>query len=73
MISISLLGKIEPALIDDLNRQPDAILITFEEFEVIAHRLKDKLLKGTIVPTSEDEIPKLVYGLAVEQKQQRGL
>jgi len=67
-ISISLLGKIEPALVDNLNRQPDAIVITFEEFEAIALRLKGELLKGTIVPRSEDEIPKLVYGLATEKK-----
>ena len=27
----------------------------------IAQRLKGEVLKGTIVPTSEDEIPKLIY------------
>ena len=67
-ISISPSSKIEPALFDDPNRQPDAILITFEEFEAIALRLNGELLKGTIVPTSEDEIPKLIYGLVAEQK-----
>ncbi|MCK4266779.1 MAG: hypothetical protein KAX31_05815 [Thermoplasmata archaeon] len=67
-ISISLLGKIEPALIDDLNRQPDAIIVTFGRFEAIIQRLRGELLKGMIVPKSEDEIPKLIYGLAVEQK-----
>jgi len=67
-ISISPSGKIEPALIDDPYRRPDVILITFKEFEAIVHRLKSELLKGVIVPVSEDEIPKLIYGLAAEQK-----
>lgn len=67
-VSIHPSGKIEPALMDDPNRLPDAILVTYEEFLAIAQRLKDKLLKGAIVPTSEDEIPKLIYGLAAEQK-----
>ena len=60
--------KIEPAIFDDPNRQPDTILVNFEEFEAIALRLKDELLKGTIVPRREDEMPKLVYGLAAKQK-----
>jgi len=67
-ISISPSGKIQPALIDDPYRRPDVILITFKEFEAIVHRLKSELLKGVIVPVSEDEIPKLIYGLAAEQK-----
>ena len=57
-------GKIDPALIDDPNKPPDAILVTCEEFLAIAQRLKDRLLKGTIVPNSEDEIPELIYNLA---------
>jgi len=67
-ISISPSGKIEPAIVDDPNRQPDAIIFTFEEFETIPYRLKSELLKGAILPTSEDEIPKPVYGFAAEQK-----
>ena len=31
-ISLSPSGKIVPALMDDPNRQPDAILVTYEEF-----------------------------------------
>ena len=58
----------EPALIDDPYRRPDVILITFKQFEAIVHRLKSELLKGVIVPVSEDKIPKLIYGLAAEQK-----
>ena len=67
-ISMSPSGKIEPALIDDLNRQPDAVFITFEKFEAIAQRLKGEILKGKVAPKSEDEIPRLAYGLAAEQK-----
>ena len=63
-ISISSLGKIEPALFDDPNRQPDVILITFEEFEAIAQRLRGEIMRGTVVPKSEDEVPKLIYNLA---------
>jgi len=60
-VSIYPSGKIEPALMDDPNKLPDAILVTYEEFVGIAQRLKDKLLNGTIVPTSEDEILELMY------------
>lgn len=67
-ISISPSGKIEPALFDDPHRQPDVILVTFEEFETITQRLKGEILKGMVMPESEDEIPRLIYGLAVEQK-----
>ena len=67
-VSISPSGKIEPALMDDPNRQPDAVAMTYEEFVAIAQRLRGEILKGTIVPKSEDEIPKLIYGLAAEQK-----
>jgi hypothetical protein len=38
--------------------------VTYEEFMAIAQRLEDKLLRGTIVPSSEDEIPRLIYGEA---------
>ena len=60
-ISISPSGKIEPALLNNQYRQPGVIIITFEEFEAIAQRLKSEMLKGTVVPKSEDEIPKLIY------------
>ncbi len=67
-ISISPSGKIEPALLDDPYKPPNVILLTLEEFEAIAQRLKVELLKGTIVPTSEDEIPKLIRDLALKKK-----
>jgi hypothetical protein len=65
-ISISPLGKIEPALFDDPHRQPDAIVITFEEFEAVAQRLKGEIVKGTAVPKSEDEIPGLIGALTLK-------
>ena len=65
-ISISPVGKIEPALLNNQYRQPGVIIITFEKFEVIAQRLKGEILKGKVAPKSEDEIPGLVYGLAAE-------
>ena len=67
-ISISPLGKIEPALLDDPHKLPNVILVTFEEFEAIAQRLKVELLKGTIVPTGEDEIPGLIRDLALKKR-----
>jgi hypothetical protein len=54
----------EPDWIDNPNREPGAIFVTYEEFVAIGQRLKDKLLRGTIVPSSEDEIPRLIYGEA---------
>ena len=44
------------------------ILVTLEEFEAIAQRLKVELLKGTIVPTGEEEIPRLIRDLALKKK-----
>jgi hypothetical protein len=62
-ISLHSSGEIQPALIDDPIKQPGAIVVTYERFVAIVQKLEDDLLKGTIVPTSEDEIPKLVYDL----------
>jgi hypothetical protein len=63
-VSISSSGKIEPDWIGNPHREPKAIFVTYDEFMAIAQRVKDELLKGTIVPTSEDEIPKLIYNIA---------
>ena len=63
-VSISPSGKIVPTLMDDPNRQPDAVIVTYEEFVAVAQRLKDELLKGTRVPSSEDEIPRLIHSFA---------
>lgn len=63
-VSISPSGKIVPTLMDDPNRQPDAVIVTYEEFVAVAQRLKDELLKGTLVLSSEDEIPRLIHSFA---------
>ena len=63
-ISISPSGKMEPDWLDNPNRDPKAIFMTYEEFVTIAKRLEDKLLRGTIVPSSEDEIPRLIHSEA---------
>ncbi len=67
-VSISPSGEIALTLADDPHKPRDAVLVTYEEFLAIAQRLKESLLKGTIVPTSEDEIPKLIYNLASSKK-----
>ena len=69
-ISMHPSGKITPALMDDPNKQPDTILVTYKEFAAIAQTLKDELLKGTIVPKSEDEIPKKIYSNLAKGKPQ---
>lgn len=63
-ISVSPSGKIALDWVDNPYREPEAIFVTYEEFMAIAQRLEDKLLRGTIVPSSEDEIPRLIYGEA---------
>jgi len=67
-VTISSSGKIGPDWQDNPYREPGAIFVTYEELMAIARRLKDELLKGTIVPTSEEEIPKLVYHFASSKK-----
>lgn len=67
-ISISVLGKIEPALLDDSSPREGGVLVKFEEFEAIAQRLKEEILKGKIMPESEEEIPKLIHDYALRQK-----
>jgi hypothetical protein len=65
-ISVSPSGKIAPDWVNNPYREPEAIFVTYEEFMAIAQRLKDKVLKRTVVPTTEDEIPKLVHNLALK-------
>lgn len=65
-ISMYPSGKMVPTIIDDPNRQPDAIVVTYERFVTIAQRLKEEVLRGTIMPTSEEEIPKLVYDVVLK-------
>jgi hypothetical protein len=67
-VSISSSGKIEPDWMDNPHREPKAIFVTYDELMAIAQRVKDELLKGTVVPTSDEEIPKLVYHFASSKK-----
>lgn len=68
-VFVSQSGKIEPDWMDNPYREPGAIFVTYEEFVAIARRLKDELPKGTIVPTGEEEIAGLLYGLATRRMQ----
>ena len=67
-ISISPSGKIAPALFDDPHRQPGVVLISFKEFEGLTLRLRDRILKGIVMPKNDDEIPKLIHSLALEHE-----
>jgi hypothetical protein len=67
-LSIHPSGKIEPSLMGDPNTPSDTILVTYDEFGAITQRLKDKLLNGAIIPTSEVEIPKLIRDFASSKK-----
>ena len=40
------------------------IFVSYEKFVTLAKRLEDKLLRGIIVPSTEDEIPGLIYSEA---------
>ena len=65
-VIISSSAKIGADWLDNPNREPGAIFVTYEEFMAVARRLKEKLLKGAIEPTSEEEIPRLVYSFALK-------
>jgi len=65
-VTIASSGKIIPDWVDNPYREPGTIFVTYEGFTAIARKLKDKLLQGTIVPSSEEEIPRLLYNLALE-------
>jgi len=63
-ISLSPNGTIEPDLLNYPQRRPDAILFTFERFEAVAQRLGEEIMKGTAVPESEEDVPRLIYAVA---------
>lgn len=66
-ISISETGKIGPALMSDSFTQADVVLISFEEFEKLTLMLKDEILKGKIILSGAEEIPKLIRDLVLRQ------
>ena len=57
-------GKIEPTYRGATSAQLEAVLVRFDDFEKLALKLKDEMLKGMITPKSEDEIPNLIGNLA---------
>ena len=52
---------IKPVLRDDSLKQSGIVIITFEEFEQVAARLKNEVLDGKLRPEREDEIPRIIY------------
>ena len=63
-ISISSEGKIEPVVDDGTAPLVGFILLTFEEFQEVALKLRQMVMEGAVAPKGEDEIPKLIYTLA---------
>ncbi|MFP3975707.1 MAG: hypothetical protein ACLFVK_05730, partial [Dehalococcoidia bacterium] len=61
-ISLSPSGEIDPDWIDGPEKAPDAIFVGYNQFLAIAQGLKGKLMRGEVTPSSEGEIPKLLYG-----------
>jgi len=65
-ITVSSSGKIRPDWLDNPDREPGAIFLTYEQFMATIQKLKEKLLNGSIEPNSEGDIPRLVYSLALK-------
>lgn len=63
-VTISSSGKLIPDWVDNPDREPGAIFLTYEHFTTISGKLKEKLLRGEVEPTSEEEILRLIYNLA---------
>ncbi|MCL0064252.1 hypothetical protein M1N83_03605 [Dehalococcoidia bacterium] len=54
-------GEIKPVLTADPPGQVGVIVVTFEEFEQTAVKLKNDVQSGELMPSVEDEIPGLIY------------
>ncbi|MBT9142504.1 MAG: hypothetical protein DDT29_00898 [Dehalococcoidia bacterium] len=54
-------GEIKPVLTADPPGQVGVIVVTFEEFERTAVKLKNDVQSGELMPSVEDEIPGLIY------------
>jgi hypothetical protein len=67
-ISISPLGKIEPALFGDPSRRQGNILLSMDRFERVAQNLNDEIMSGKVILESEDEIPKMMYDRALRSQ-----
>ena len=64
-------GDIKPILTADPPRGGQVVVVTFEEFERSAVRLKNDVLSGKLVLKGEDEIPRLIYDNLVKGKSER--
>lgn len=60
-IAIWQSGEIKSVLTADAPRQAGVIVVTFEEFEQTALKLKDDVLSGEPVPEDEAEVRRLIY------------
>ena len=60
-VSILPSGEAKPILIDMSPQQAGAIVVSYEEFERAALKLKDSVLSGELVPEDEAEVPRLIY------------
>jgi hypothetical protein len=65
-VTICSSGRIEPDWLNNPNREPGAVFVTYEQFMATIEKLKEKLLNGTIEPNGEGDIPRLVYSLALK-------
>ena len=70
-IAISSSGEVKLSLRDAHAGPSGAVLLTFQEFEKLALRLKDNILKGLATPNSDDEIPKMIRDLALGAPEHR--
>jgi len=66
-ISIASEGKIEPVVDDGTAPPVGVILLTFEEFQEVALKLRQMVMEGTVAPKGEDEIPRLIHGLVLKR------
>lgn len=57
-------GEIKPVLRDDSLERSGVVMVTFEQFEEVALKLKHDVLNGKLTPERDDEIPKLIHVLA---------
>lgn len=65
-ITISPSRKIEPAILDEDFRQQDTTIVSMEGFEAIARRVQEQIIKGEVLPETDEEILRLVYQSALE-------
>jgi hypothetical protein len=72
-IAVWPLGEIRTVLTNDVPRQQGVVVVTFEEFEGTVLKLREQVLGGKLMPTSEyeKELGKLIYALALRISQQK--